>query len=141
MCSPLFGVTDFGVGAVNSIPVPLICTSCIGLFTALSRFISVASRAPIMLGVYVTPTLQFAPAAMVPPEHWPSVMVNALEPIIAADAIFSGAVPLLITATSCWSDESDGVATASEPKSNASLSSVAAGPVSAGAEHGAEGPP
>src|SRR5882724_10534346 len=78
-------------------PVPFRVTIC-GLFGALSVNDNVPLRAPFLVGVKVTLTAQFAPAATVAPqvllEIWKSPLAVILE-------MFSVALPTFVSVTVC----------------------------------------
>lgn len=60
-------LADRVTGELELLPVPLRLTVC-GLFPALSVKVSVPVAAPVVVGVNVTPTVQFAPAATLTPQ-------------------------------------------------------------------------
>lgn len=77
-------------------PVPLREIAC-GEPEALSVNVRVPVRAPLAVGVKVTETVHFAPAATLVPQ----VLVSAKSPEAAMEVIASAAVPELVKVTVC----------------------------------------
>jgi hypothetical protein len=74
--------------ATGEDPVPLRFTIC-GLFAALSVKVSVPVRMPVKVGMNVTPTLQFAPAAMLDPQVFVAIEKSPVVAMLVKEsAIF-----------------------------------------------------
>jgi hypothetical protein len=76
-------------------PVPLRLTDC-GLVTALSVNASEPARAPVVVGAKVTPTAQFAPAAMLVPHV---LLEIAKSPVAVMLLKFSAVFRWFVTVT------------------------------------------
>jgi hypothetical protein len=84
-------------------PDPLSAAVCVEPETLLelSVIVSVALRLPGAVGVNVTETVQFAPAAKLLPQALVSAKSPGLVPVIATPAIVSDPVPELVKVTVC----------------------------------------
>ena len=87
------------------LPVPFNETSC-GLPVALSAMTSVAVNSPVLLGVNVTPMVQFEPAAKVPVGLQAFVPLASAKlplssPVIENPVNVTGPVPVFVTVTFC----------------------------------------
>jgi hypothetical protein len=94
--TPKFNALADSVTAV--LPVPLRLTFC-GLFEALSVKVSVPLAAPVAVGVNVTPTAQFAPAARLVPHELLAIAKGPLIPTLVMErAVLWRLVTLTVTA-------------------------------------------
>jgi len=89
-----------GARGVAEFPVPLRAKVC-GLAGALSVICRLAWRAPVTLGVKVTPIVQVALAATAAPAQVLEANAKSLAfaPVSATALIFSVALPLFVTVT------------------------------------------
>ena len=86
-----------GVNVTGAIPVPDSGTVC-GLFAALSVIVMLPVRNPSWVGVKVTLTMQFAPAASVLPQGF-VLVAAAKSPLITMLLMFSVELPVFATVT------------------------------------------
>ena len=82
----------------GAIPVPVSGTVC-GLPAALSVTLTVADRAPVVVGVNVTLMVQLVPAASVEPQPFVCEKSPGFDPARAMLEIFSVADPVLVKTT------------------------------------------
>jgi hypothetical protein len=82
----------------TSVPVPVTLIFC-GLFVALSAITTEPDRNPIVSGVNAMLTVQLAPDATTEPQVLLSAKSTLSFPATRIDAIFNGAMPVLVKAT------------------------------------------
>lgn len=87
------------VELLADVPVPVNETDC-GLPGALSVTVRVPSRVPVVVGLNVTETVQFAPVLSDDGLNG-QVLVCAKSPVVPIAVIVKGAVPLLVMVTVC----------------------------------------
>jgi hypothetical protein len=63
--------------------------------------VKLADRAPAAVGVNVTVTVHFPPAATLPPQLFVEPKSPAFAPLIAIELIANAAFPLFATVTAC----------------------------------------
>lgn len=81
-------------------PVPVSVMAC-GEPAALSVIVTLAERLPTASGLKVTEIVQFAPAATLGPQVWVWAKSPELAPVTKMLVIDKGAVPVLVSVTTC----------------------------------------
>jgi hypothetical protein len=89
-----------GGGGAGLVPVPVRLTDC-GLSAALSATFRAADRFPVAVGLKVTLSVHFAPAATLLPHVLLWEKSEPFVPVIVIPVIVSTAVPMLVSVTIC----------------------------------------